>query len=398
VCADLRGEPLVYGDLSRLLNLKVSGKMSEVSETYRELKNLDTSLFVGFVTYILARAGYCNMTMCEKWRINGEMLEMKQTCSACPLHPKLVRDGKVDWADWIQASFAWAEEMNELWEKYGEAVDRIIWDLLSFLGTWSHYFENTNDKTKVKMIFTEWLPLSWNLKKTSNLREWRTLSAIDPSCSNLILVKPDAYKKARREDEVKLKELRDLLLKENIRLVSVDEFVDKFVARDQKETELTNWVAIKNDVLENLLRMNSILVIALEWERINEVEAHLKVAKQEYENAKNNMDFKHAVRDATYAVEALLKILYHKHFGKEAPSGDEGTWKPLQNKLQEMITAEFGEIVHSDLEFLHMWRNYESHPNPPALTRNIVFQVISRSEAFYNSVKATLNEFELPTA
>jgi hypothetical protein len=397
VSADLRGEQLVYGDFSRLLNLKVSGGISEISQTYRELRNLGTSLFVGFVTYILARAGYCNKTICEKWRINAEMDEIDHTCSVCPLHPELVKKGEVNWSDWIHVSFAWAEEVNELWEKYGETIDQIIWDLLGFLGTWSHYFENTENKARVKVIFTEWLPLSVDLKKTGNLKYWRTLLAIDPSCSNFVLVKPEAYKRARQESEEKLKELRDLLLKENIRLVSVDEFVDKFVARDEKETELGNWVAIKNSVLEDLQRRNSILVIALEWERINEVEDHLKTARQEYENARNKMDYKHAVRDATYAVEALLKILHHKQFGKEAPSDHTGTWAPLQEKLQETIKAEFGDIVYSDLEFLQAWRNYENHPNPPALTKNIVFQVVNRSEAFYKSVKDTLNQFELPT-
>ena len=383
----------MYGDFSRLLHLRVSGDMYEISETYRELKNLDRSFFVGFATYILARAGYCNMTICEKWRINAEIDETVHNCSVCPLNPELVKKGQVDWSGWIQASFAWAEEVNELWEKYGETVDRIIWDLLGFLGAWSHYFENSGNKKRVKIIFAELLPLD-HFKSIEDVKKWLTLSAVDPSCSNFVLVKPETYKSARRKNEEMLKDIRELLLAENISLVSVDEFVDKFVSMNERETELKNWLAIQNDVLENLLKTNATLVIALEWERFNDVEAHLKEARQDYENAANSIDYKHAVQDATYAIEALLKILYHKHFGKEAPS--EYTWEPLKNKLKEKIKAEFGEIVYSDLEFLQGWRNYESHPNPPALTKNIAFQVVNRSEAFYESFKSTLSQFELP--
>ena len=97
----------------------------------------------------------------------------------------------------------------------------------------------------------------------------------------------------------------------------------------------------------------------------------------------------------------LLKLFlksYHKHFGKEAPSDQQGRWEPLQNKLQDTIKEELGDIVFSDLNFLQYWRNYENHPNPPALTKNIVFQVITRSEAFYESLKTTLNQFKLPLA
>jgi hypothetical protein len=395
VSTELRGEQLVYGDFSHLLNLKVSGDMYEIAETYRKLTNLDKSLYVGFITYIMARTGYCNKTICEKWRISAEFDEgLVHNCSVCPLNPKLVQEGQVDWSGWIHCSFAWAEELNELWDKYGEGVEHIIWNILEFLGTWSHYYEN-QVKQRVKVIFTEELPLD-RFKDIDDVKNWQTLSAIDPSCSNYILVRPATYKRARQKNGELLKGLHDLLASENVLLVSVDEFVDKFISREKKDFELKNWLAIRNDTLEYLLKNNAILVIALEWQKFKDVEVHLKTARREYENATTRTDYEHAIRDATYACEALLKILYHKHYGKKAPSNF--TWNPLFDSLKETIGNEFGELINSDLQFLQTWRNNITHPQDsiPILNKNVAFQVINRSEAFYESVKATLNQFELP--
>jgi len=362
---------------------------------------LDKSLFIGFVTYVLARAGYCNKTICEKWQLSAKIYEDEFAgCLHCDINPVGVRSSEsaiMKWPSLIHASFAWAEEVNDLWDKFGEPIEHAIFDLLSVMGTWSHYFENSAIKSRIKVIFTEYLPLD-RFEDSKDIKNWETLSAIDPSCSNLILVTPWAFKVARRKNEKLLKDICQLLLNENIALLSVDEFFDKFVSRAEKETEAKNWLAIRKETLEDLIRSNPILVISLEWERLNEVELYLKTARKEYENAKDEMDLKHAVRDATYAIEALLKILYHKHFGKEAPSDQQGTWEPLQNKLQDTIKEELGDIVYSDLKFLQDWRNYENHPNPSALTKNIVFQVINRSEAFYESLKTTLNRFKLPLA
>jgi hypothetical protein len=398
VNSELKGERLVYGDFSNLLNLKVSGDMYRISETYRELRNLDKSLYVGFVTYILARAGYCNKTICEKWRIAATFYEednVVHNCSVCPLNPQLIREEQVDWTGWIQCSFAWAEELNELWDKYGEAVEHVVWDLLGFFGTWSHYYENQVSRQRLKIIFTHELPLD-QPRSINDLKKWQTLSAIDPSCSNYILVDPATFKRTRRDSAERLKNLHDLLLSENILLVSVDEFADKFISRDKKDSELENWISVRNQTLEHLLKKNPILVIALEWEKLNDVEVHLKASRQEYENAATRTDFEHAIRDATYACEALLQILYHKYFGREAPSNF--TWDDLLNSLEETIKSEFITLVYSDLKFLQNWRNYVSHPKDkiPVLNRNIAFQVVNRSQAFYESVKASLNQFELP--
>ncbi len=387
---DLRGEQLVYGDFSRLMNLHVSGDMEQISHTYRTLRNLDKSLYIGFVTYVLTRAGYCNKTICEKWQISAKMYDLEfEGCSSCIINPQLARAGKVSWSNLIDVSFAWAEEVNELWAKFGE-IDKVIYDLLSVMGTWSHYYENPDTKKRIKVIFTEDLPLE-QMKDIKNLKKWAPVLAIDPSCSNLILVRPSVFKEARRKNETILKDLCKLLQDENVTLLSIDEFFDKFVSRAEKESEVKNWLAIKAENLENLLVHNPILIIALESKKLNEVERYLKTARQEYENAKDDLDYEHSVRDATKACEAILQILYHKHFGKKDANL---TWEPLQNQLQDMIKNEFGEMVYIDLKFLQIWRNYESHPNPVIPTKQIVFQILKRSESFYESVKTTLSEFD----
>lgn len=401
---DLRGEQLIYGDFSRLLSVQVTGDMAQISSTYRELKKLDKSLYIGFVTYLLARAGYCNQTICEKWRINSKIYSLEHNCEICPLNQKLVQDQQVNWSEWIQNSFAWAEEVNELWDKFGETVDQAIEELMNFFGSWSNIFVNQETQRKIKVIFTDSLPGQWtdisdrssrwtesdefNIK---DLKNWQALNAIDPSCANYVLVRPQTYKDARKQFSDRLQQIIDKLAVENIQLLSIDEFADKFVPRENKDIELTKWVNIRTEILESLKTNNPILIIALEWEKINNIESHLKKARQEFENPRDNLDYENAVRNATKAVEELLQVLYHKHFGKK-PEGL--TWQPLQDKLREILNDEFGDVILSDLSFLKSWRNDEVHPSDSILTKNIVLQVITRSEAFYEAVKATLSQIE----
>ena len=192
----------------KLLDLKVSGDMQQISETYRKLRNLDKSLFIGFVTYVLARAGHCNKTICEKWQINAKIYEDEFAgCLHCDINPLGVRSSEsaiMKWPTLIHASFAWSEEVNDLWGKFGETVDNVIYDLLGVMGTWSHYFEKSDTKSRLKVIFTENLPIN-RFEDIKELRSWETLSAIDPSFSNLILVRPWAYKAAREKNEELLK-------------------------------------------------------------------------------------------------------------------------------------------------------------------------------------------------
>ena len=203
--------------------------MAQISNTYRELRKLDKSLYIGFVTYVLARAGFCNLTICEKWRINGKIYTLEHNCELCPLNQKAVQEGEVNWSEWIQSSFAWAEEVNELWDKFGETVDLAIEELLNFFSSRSHIFEKQETQKKIKIIFTDSLPGQWtNIADRSarwissdevnikDIKNWQALSAIDPSCTNYVLVKSQTYKNARQQFGELLQEIIDKLAAENI--------------------------------------------------------------------------------------------------------------------------------------------------------------------------------------
>ncbi len=108
----------------------------------------------------------------------------------------------------------------------------------------------------------------------------------------------------------------------------MNSLISLFLANN-REAELTKWVNIRTDTLESLKANSPILIIALEWEKINNVESHLKKAIEEFENPRDDLDYENAVRNATKGVEELLQILYHKHFGKK-PQGL--TWQPSSQK------------------------------------------------------------------
>jgi hypothetical protein len=395
VTEEFKGEQLLYGDFRKLLNLKVYGDMDQVADVSRWVKNLDRALFVGFVTYILHGSGYCNKTLCEKWRIEETWYEEEREseptqpprCEKCPINPNFK---EVDWSTWIRCSFAWAEELNNLWDTYGEAIDHVAWDLLGYIRHWSHYYEKLEKEHRIKVIFTESLPVK-ELESSDDFKKWIIAESIDPGCSNFIVVHPETFKDAKKADPNKLDKLRNWLSKENVALVSIDEFAHKFASPKEKKAILKEWVSIRNGSLEDLEKENPIVVYALQRNRIVEIEEHLKKSRRELEDG----DFENSIRDASFASESLLYVLYHKNHGKE-PTEDL-TFNQLLCSEKEMIISQLGALVHADLEFIRDWRNNVSHPKKDLrlLDKKTVLEVVYRSEGFYQLVKSSIYPFSL---
>ena len=60
-----RGEQLLYGDFSGLFGLGVQGNIEDVGRLYELLRDLDRSLFSGFVSFVLSKVEYYSKTICD---------------------------------------------------------------------------------------------------------------------------------------------------------------------------------------------------------------------------------------------------------------------------------------------------------------------------------------------
>jgi HEPN domain-containing protein len=173
-------------------------------------------------------------------------------------------------------------------------------------------------------------------------------------------------------------------------LVSVDGFVAEVIPDPEKKHIIfENWIMIREKVLKSFLKEYPVLVFALEQKRISQAEILLKQSRREFEDGK----FDHVVTDSAKACEALLNVLYHKNYG-EAPFHLE--FGDFLYRMKELIETELGSLVYTDLDFIRYWRNLVVHPQEYEITldKKTAFQVIARSEMFYELFKNVLNPFK----
>lgn len=231
-------EELVYGGFLDLLKTKVSGSVEEFRELDVELKNLDVSLFVGFISYIFARVGYYNRTIYENSRYWGE----DETGPILSAEGRRTTDNSSEmWIDEVGGLMAWSEELNEL---RADGIDAILEypERLRGRPAWSHYFEKADTKAKAKVIFTS--REAWKSLPNETL-----LNFLDPSCSNYVITHPVEEKFSRS------------LSMHSVSFLSVDEFAEKFIpTKEERCVVLKNWTEIRNEALKRFGREQHMLV------------------------------------------------------------------------------------------------------------------------------------------
>jgi len=364
-----RGELLVYGDFSRLFNLQVHTTLEQGAGLWGKLKDLDRSLLTGFVSYVLSKARFSQRAILT---LTGmETTDFKDE----------------DWIENIEILiFAWAEELMEMRKIIGELADT---PLLREHLTWSHYYENTETKETIKVIFVSRGSPDWVVAHGEN-RRWLIAHSIDPSVPNYIVIHPVTYGLVKEKRPKDFQELRSLLAEENVPLLSTDEFAHRFIPQSQKKyVTLENWISIRDRVLEKLHKNWRILISASKMEQLAEVSKLFRDAHAEYEQ----QHFAHAIMDVGRGCEALLGILYYMEKGKE-PEPNMG-FNDLLDSVKDMIEGEFGKNVFDDLAFIRDWRNKVAHPNIVLPTATVTLQVMRRSEIFYELFKGVFKPFFL---
>jgi len=58
-------ESLIFGDLLKWRAIEIKAKLDDAARLYEEIKLLEKCLFSAFISYILARAGFFNITILD---------------------------------------------------------------------------------------------------------------------------------------------------------------------------------------------------------------------------------------------------------------------------------------------------------------------------------------------
>lgn len=219
-------EHLVFGDLKSIYKKQATGSYEEIGKQYRHLQEIEEQLFVGFTSYILAKAGY-NDTTLYKTDIGDDEDFLKTT------------EEMDNFADLV-ISFLGVKEEERVFDTLGGA-EEIFFDYPKYK-TWSHCYQHTITNEKLKVIFTQ----VGDYRGISPFFEnpnWKSLRGIDPAYKNIILVNPSIkLNKATRE-------LQKKLLTDNILLITVQDLTNQFVVNAEKKRLLNDWITVRNAVL-----------------------------------------------------------------------------------------------------------------------------------------------------
>jgi hypothetical protein len=382
-----RGEQLVYGDFLKLRTLKIHGEIEQVGILSKNLNYIDRCLFMGFVSYILSKKGYFDVTLYDDSRYWYNPHKLLYEYGENGVY---TTDFDEDaWVSNVSKGLTqWTEELAHRQE--GLEHNTAAVDMLEHMYWWSHIYKHRESEEKLRVIFLPILAWKWifyrDPEEIAELEEthkqpkpWVNIPFF-PDCPNLVIIKPSVYKKAKQDSPEKLQMLRETLpkLEENVSLVSVDELVAKFIPEpEKKQIVVQNWEAIRERVLEALLKDYPMMVLALENDRLAQAEELLKQSRRRLEDG----DLDHAVLDAARACEALLNVLYHKNRGKSEPL----QFGELLGFLKADIETDLGPEVYSDLEYIRRCRNPDVHipQRVVFLEKNMVLQVVVRSELFH---------------
>ena len=189
-----RGEQLVYGDFEELLGLKVHGKIDEIGLLSHNLNHLDRCLFMGYVSYVLSRAGYYDVTLYDdsRYHYNEDKLVHEYG------EEELTTDFDQNyWVSYLSRGLTgWTEELRMERDSRGsvsvEELEHYYW--------WTHNYEHIKTNEKLAVVF---IPvLTWKLifyrdPEDDEEKPWVNIP-FNPAFENFLIIKPSEYRKAKQ--------------------------------------------------------------------------------------------------------------------------------------------------------------------------------------------------------
>lgn len=374
-------ESLIFGDLLKWRAIEIKAKLDDAARLYEEIKLLEKCLFSAFISYILARAGFFNITILDlyPWDIKD-----KETLTT--------RFDNSDWVKHIDA-FSCSEEFRE------DLTDA-EYEMLEKAPEWTIQYSNDEGQVlQVKFLSGQafWYFVKFPIEDITKGEEkgisWveMYLSRINKSLRNYVVVHPSTYKQAKMD----FKKLSKYLYERTGQqiLFSVEGFIHKFFPiKDKKYIIKENWALIREKILWNTRKKWPIIVHSTHSNQLSDIQRRLKDATLKYEMGERY--FEDAVRDAALACEEILQVIHEIYVPKSARK--DMHFYDFLCELREIIVDEFGKKVYDDLDFIRIWRNKVSHTPPEKPNDLITFQVVERSKMFYEVFSKWSQKIKFP--
>lgn len=341
----------IYGDLTKFNELSVKGKIKDIINMNADIDHYLEQLGdlpVLYIEFILGKLGY------------------DSTSDDHPPFPYSTFK-KDNWVDY--AIPPWREEVPVVEAGYEAGAARYLelngmTDVLKFCDTNGkrlviHLWKST------PKIFTE----SAIVKKMNELEEWEISEKPDIIISHPILINNNEF--------TLIKEKVEKLIGRDI-FYNAIEFLTKIgVGQDKIPKMKSDWKEVRDKVLIDLTKRFPIITIAMNENKILDIENCLRKARIELE--KQQYDIAFIISNCGKAIEAILQILDAEYNNRPKKLG----FNELLNLQKHKIEDIFGIDIIKDIDFIIKYRNIVSHANDEQPDYIIAMKVYGKADLIY---------------
>ncbi len=329
----------VYGDLLSLYSLSVHATIADAESLFRAIRSLDDRMLTLYISYILARAGFCAQALAT-----GDFPERLYTT-------------KFTDQDWLENLILFEHEEE------------------GYRDEWTMYFENVENEI-IRILFVTLLRSDIDSITGEGDEATHLLKSFDESASNYVIVHPRLSRKAK-ETFAKTKERMKQIVGHDI-VLSTGEFVSKFIPDEGKRKIIdANWETLRERILGNLQEEWSILIYSVHDEQLSDISDRLRKARLKYELG---FELEEPIKDAGISCEGLLQILHSVYPKKHLKKME---FYDLLCNLKDVIVEEFGQDIYKDLDLIREWRNRVLHPPVTKPDAHTTLKIITKAELFH---------------
>jgi len=344
----------IYGNLLRIFGLRIEATLADVARILKDLVTLNSTLLNLYVAYVLARDGY-----------SYEPLASDEDLK---LHTASFRTD-----DWVKNWASFSRESEESWtstfqnDKKGKLTIQCL----------NIQLKGQTDSHRIGTPLSVWFGISEanTAQLAKDLKEGRAdYVVVHPAICKLA---KDAFRETKSEVERSC--ARDVFL-------SAGEFRSQIVGHQNLPEVEEGWTQLFRTLESEFLKAWPLLALSENREILRRAEEELHQASREFENANET----NCVRDAGFACESLLAVIFQSRGGRKSGSGKKLTFDDFLTSMSKEIEEDFGKHTLQDLILIRDMRNKQVHPGAARPSREDAFRVLRRTQMFFDHFK--LNE------
>jgi HEPN domain-containing protein len=352
----------VYGDVLSPLSLTLETTLAQATIVLRELASLNSAIFNLYISYVLSKAGFYYEPLASD--------EFKEKNDR-KLHTDEFKD-----EDWI-----------EHWRLFGKKESEP--PVMSFLNRKNA----AHPVLKVKSIHFE-----FQGEETPEIGHPRvvwsgfTKEVVDELAGSYkaeqvkcYVVHP-AISRLAKDDFRETKKQLAYICGADV-FLSTGEFRVRFVPQDEMSSFQEKWPELREKMKSEFQKAWPVIALSKNAEILRRASEDLRKASLEYEEK----EFTNCIRDAAYACESLLAVLYQRHGRFKSASEKKLTFDDYLTQLKAEVEEDFGEDTMSDLCMVRDARNRHSHPGEPSARQEEAWRVLRRAQLFQEFFKMKMS-------